>query len=113
MALNRELDSANQIVVPVPEETKSGDPLIIGELPCVALIDANADGEASVQCDGAFRLSVEGVNNEGNTKIEPGDIIYMKEGVLGADDVAGVRFGYALGTVEAGATATIVVKIGY
>lgn len=113
MALNRELEDAKQVCLPVPEGTKSGDPLVLGAMPCVALIDRNPDGEASIDRGGAYRLSVEGKNKAGEKAIEVGDIIYLKGGKLGVNNEEGVRFGYALDPVVKGATTVIRVAIGY
>lgn len=113
MALNRELEFAKEVCLPVPEGTKSGDFLVIGQIPCVALIDRNKEGEASVDMGGAYRLSVVGKNKAGNKAIAVGDIIYIKGGVLGVNNEEGVRFGYALDPVVSGATTVIRVKIGY
>jgi hypothetical protein len=114
MAKNREYAQATRVKVPVPEGTKSGDPLILGSgLPAVALQDRQSDGEATCQFDGAYRLPVEGKNKAGNKAIEAGDILFMKGGKLGVNNEEGVRYGYALAAIESGKTVTIVVKIGY
>lgn len=113
MALNRELEDAKEILLPVPEGTKSGDPLVVGDLPCVALIDRNADGNASVDTGGAYRLLAKGEGDEGAAAVEPGDILFIdEEGLLTAIE-AGTRFGYAMDPVESGAEETIRVKVGY
>lgn len=114
MAKNRVLEHGRQVCLPVPVNTVSGQPLILGgALPCVAEIDRNADGEATVQTDGVYELSVEGKNKAGNKAIEVGNIVYMKEGKLSVNNEEGVRFGYALDPVGSGATTKIRVKIGY
>jgi predicted RecA/RadA family phage recombinase len=113
LALNRELEDAKQVCLPVPEGTESGDPLVLGALPCVALIDRNADGEASVDLGGAYRLTVSGEDGEGNAAVGVGDILFIDaEGNITVDE-AGTRFGYALDAVAEGEEAVIRVKIGY
>lgn len=121
MAKNREYERALQVAVPITDApgatALSGDPVLCGQLPGVALVDADDtvanDGEATVQFDGAFRLAVKGVTGAGNSAVSPGDIIYYDGGELNKDVTNGVRFGYALGAVDSAGTATIVVKIGY
>jgi len=113
MAKNREYAKANEVKLPVPEGTKSGDPLILGGLPAVALQDRQSDGEATCQFDGAYRLSVEAKNKAGNKAIGVGDILFMKGGKLGVNNEEGTRYGYALAAIESGKTEVIVVKIGY
>jgi predicted RecA/RadA family phage recombinase len=114
MALNRELESATRLSLPVPEGTVSGDPLVLsGGLPCVAVTDRDewTEGEASVQTDGAFRFPVAAEANA----ITPGEIVYREtaDGDLTNDATGAERFGYALGSVDNGQTTEIVVKIGY
>jgi predicted RecA/RadA family phage recombinase len=113
MAKNRIFDEGDVLSVVVPEGTVSGTPLVIGQIPCVATTDRRADTTASVDRDGVFKLKVEGKNKAGNKKIEIGDIIFIKAGVLNVNNEEGVRFGYALEVVEAGAATEIRVVIGY
>lgn len=113
MAKNRVLERGKEICLPVPVGTVSGKALVIGALPCVAMIDRNADGEASVDCGGVYDLEVEAKNKAGNLEIKVGDIVYMKDGVLGVNNEEGVRFGYALDAIAAGAKKVIRVKVGY
>jgi predicted RecA/RadA family phage recombinase len=99
-----------------PATPKSNDPVLVGQLPGVALADEQADGKTSVKFNGVANLSVKGENNSGNSAVANGDILYYETGQtppVNKDATAGVRFGYALGTVGSGATATIPVKIGY
>lgn len=110
MALNRYLADANNVSLPVPNGTESGDPLVIGGLPCVALIDQQDDGNATVQTDGAFLFDVTG--DSGGP--DAGDIVYLQgDGSIDIDSGNGDRFGYALAPVENGQTTEIPVKIGY
>lgn len=121
MAKNRKHERGNQLeVAPTASATDpadSGDPVLLGELPGVALTDASDtianDGEATVQFDGVFELDVTGADDVGNAAITAGDIVYYDGGEINIDAVNGTRFGYALADVASGATTTIEVKIGY
>lgn len=123
MAKNRNHPKGDQLKVAptsAPGTTvASGDPVVIGQIPAVAL-EAGSDtvgngGKATCQFDGTFNLSVKGIDGGGNSAVAAGDIIYY----VAADTprlskkATGVRFGYAIGTVGSGSTATIEVKIGY
>lgn len=95
----------------------SGDPVLFGEIPGVALTDAGDtianSGEATVQRDGVFDIAVTG--NDGTAAaITAGDILYYNatEDRLDSNS-AGTRFGYALADVASGATTTIRVQVGY
>jgi predicted RecA/RadA family phage recombinase len=113
MALNRVRERAFQVSVPVAEGVESGDPVLVGAMPGVALIDRGKDtpGEATVQFVGSFEFEVAGTEKEAKEKaIAVGDPIYIKEGKLSADS-GGTLFGYALGTVAKGKTEAIEVKI--
>jgi predicted RecA/RadA family phage recombinase len=98
-----------------PATPASGDPLLVGQLPGVALTAERADGTTSIQTDGVFNLSVKGIDGGGSVAVAAGDLLYY----VTADTpkiskkATGVRFGYALGAVTSGATATIPVKVGY
>jgi len=90
----------------------SGDPVVIGQLPGVALTTEDADGMATIQCDGVFDIPVKG-ETTANAAIAVGAIVYFDTDKLNADASNGVRFGYALEGVSSGATSTIRVKVGY
>lgn len=103
-----------------PATPVTGDPVLLGQIPGVALTDeaegGNATGEITIDTGGVYNLSVQGVNNSGNSAVAIGDILYYEAGEtppINKDATSGVRFGYALGTVQAGATTTIAVKVGY
>lgn len=113
MAKNRVLDHGRNLALPVPEGTVSGSPVIVGQIPGVALIDRKSDGKATVQRDGTFKLAVVAKNKAGNSKVSVGDIIFMKGTELNKNNEEGVRYGYALEEVPSGETKTIEVAIGY
>ncbi len=98
-----------------PATPAAGDPVVVGQLPGVALTAEDAAGNTSVDLGGVYNLSVKGVDGAGNSPVAVGDLLYY----VTADTPklskknTGVRYGYALGTVGTGATATIAVKIGY
>jgi predicted RecA/RadA family phage recombinase len=61
MAKNRRFSGAPTTrTLPVLAGTVSGNPVIVGMLPGVALTDRDASGNATVQLDGAFDVSVTG-----------------------------------------------------
>lgn len=121
MADNRVHERGTQIeVTPTASATdpaNSGDPVLMGEIPGVALIDATDtianSGTVTVQTDGVFELDVTGADNTANVAISAGDIVYYDAGAINVDTVDGTRFGYALEDVASGATTAINVKIGY
>ena len=96
MALNEIFKHSQNRSLPVPEGTKSGDPVRVGEINGVAQVDEgdgqNAKGYASIKSHGAWKVPVTGA------VASVGDPIYISEaGVLSADST-GARWGVALGT---------------
>lgn len=139
MAINRKfLLGGNEITTPltkctakdantVANKALSGDPVVIGQIPGVALINADSDLKATVQLNGVFELLVSGIDSTGslgadaNVAVLGGDIVYFdktKDPPL-SKRAGGIRFGYAFGDtgvsmVASGATTTkINVKVGY
>lgn len=101
-----------------PAAPDSGDPVLVGTIPGVALTDEGAGGnastETSIATEGVFDLSVEAVNNGGNSAVVAGDKIYYEAGEtppLNKDNVSGVLFGKALAEITSGETATIKVLL--
>lgn len=94
------------------DPVESGDPILLGQLPGVALTDED-DSEVTAQFDGVFDLDV--VGNDGSpASISAGDIVYYNTGEDRLDsNSSGVQFGYVLEDVGSGATETVQVKIGY
>ncbi len=117
MAKNIVFEDGDQIALAATDPTTpaSGDPVVVGQLPGVALINEMADGKTTIKTNGVATLSVKGVDGGGNSAVAAGDLIYY----VSADTPklskknTGVRFGYALEAVSSGATTTIRVKIGY
>jgi len=87
----------------------AGDPVAIGQITGVALTSTDADGNITLKLKGVAKLAVKGVDGSGNSAVAVGDTI-----TYNSNDTpklnkksAGTIFGYALGTVGAGQTATI------
>lgn len=97
-----------------PTTPASGDPVLCGQIPGVALTTEDAAGATTVALDGAFNLSVKGIDGSGNSAVAAGDAIYYVTGDMPklSKKATGVLFGYALGTVGSSSTATIAVEIG-
>lgn len=124
MATNTKFEAGERLAVVCTDPTtpSSGDPVVFGQRPGVALTDEHADGRTSVQFTGVFELAVVGANGSGGTVVRDGDIVYYDGGEINKDATNGIRYGYAYnptaatpgGTVVAsGGTATISVILGY
>lgn len=124
MATNRVFEHGTQFEADVSSVTGtgtsglvlSGDPVVIGQLPGVALTTEDSTGMATIQTDGVFDLPVKGETTV-NAAIAAGAIVYYDSAAtphkINADNTNGVRYGYALEAVTSGATTTIRVKVGY
>lgn len=97
MALNRARERANQVSFPVADGTESGDIVMVGDIPALALTDEGAwtDGEATVQMECSVYLDV-------SVAIDAGDIIYDHSGTFNKTSSGGTRIGIALTSVGAG-----------
>lgn len=100
----------------------SGDPVAFGGTGVsagfggVALTTENSSGISTVQFDGVFNLAVTGKNAaDADTAVGIGAVLYWDDtpGQLNLDSTNGIRFGYAMAAVVAGATTTIAVRVGY
>jgi predicted RecA/RadA family phage recombinase len=116
MATNEVYERGTHLALAATDPTTpaSGDPVIVGQLPGVALTDEDDDGVTTIVTEGVYDLSVKGTTGS-DSAVAVGDIIYYVSGNTPklSKTSSGVRFGYALGTVGAGATGTIPVKLGY
>jgi hypothetical protein len=119
----------NITVIPATESPvatpASGDPVVCGQIPGVC--QANADsvtGAVAVSRRGAFTLTVNAVNDSGNSAVNNGDTVYFTAAhaiKLSKEAVGSVRFGYAFdasvasGTqlIASGSSGAIPVLIGY
>lgn len=90
-----------------------GDPVAVGQITGVAQTNTDADGNIVLKRNGSAELSVKAVDGSGNNAIALGDAIYYVEADTPklSKKATGVLFGYALGTVTSGATATIEVLL--
>jgi len=112
--LNEVRDRAEQISLPVPEGTTAGDPVVVGSIIGVAMIDRGADteGEATVKTVGSFNLAVAATDGEAEDAIAIGDALFIDaEGNITKTEEEGTLFGYALEAVAEGEEATIEVKL--
>lgn len=113
-------DNRLSVVCTQPATPVSGDPVLFGARPGVALTDEGEGGneatKTSVQFDGVWNMSVKGEDGAGNAAIAAGDIIYYDAAAtpkLNKDVTNGVRWGYANEAVNSGVTATVEVTCGY
>lgn len=112
MAKNRRYEHGDNIPLSVPEGTKSGGAVVVGDLPAVAHTDRGADGKAGCQTNGVYDLAVTGKNKAGEKAIEEGQKVFLTAGVLNVNSEEGKFFGYALTPVVKNKTETIPVKVG-
>lgn len=128
MAKNLIFDEGDNlsVICTQPATPASGDPVLFGDLPGIAMTDVGKGGNAptktSVQFEGVGEFPVKGINGAGNSAVAPGDVIYYVAGDSPplSKKATGVRFGVAMGKpdqtgnlVGSSATATIRVRIGY
>jgi predicted RecA/RadA family phage recombinase len=120
MATNNRFAWSDSLSLPVASGVESGDPVIVGDLPGVALTDratggdkagGNADGFATVALDGVFDLEVTGALAAAGTPV-----YITPAGALTATVSTNKLFGYSVpgftadGTKGSGA-GTVSVKI--
>ena len=79
-------------------ELNSGDPVVVGQIPAVAMVDEDEDGYVVGRMVGVFELAVTAVS----TNITPGTAIYYHAGTLNISAAGGVLFGYALDNLAVG-----------
>ena len=114
MAFNEVFKVGNNISLPVPAGTASGDPVRVGGLNGVAqtnvavagdLAGLNRDGYASIKLDGAHQLQVTG-------EVAPGDPVYIDaDFALSTTAAGGSLFGHALTTKAVEAVGPVTVRI--
>lgn len=114
MATNIVHEDGDQLYVACtqPADPNSGDPVLVGQLPGVALTDEQPDGLTTVKFNGTALLAVDAEASA----VAVGDVLYYDAAdanKLNNASSGNVRFGVALGTVTNGALATILVRIGY
>lgn len=117
MAKNEVYYPGDTLPLPVPEGTKSGDPVVVGTIAGVALEDRDAAGNAPVRVKGVFKLSVTGHDGTANKAIGVGDKVYYTApsggtpAIIDANATTGKEFGVALKAIAAGATDPVVATI--
>lgn len=116
MATNRTRADGLHLPVTVtnPTTPASGDPVRVGSLTGIALVDegegGNATGETTVDFShSVWDVSVKGVNDGGNSAVAKYDLIYYVDADTPklSKKASGYLFGMALETVGSGSTATI------
>jgi predicted RecA/RadA family phage recombinase len=115
MATNKVQDG-KILRLPVGSGVDSGDPVSVGNaLRGVALMDYDSsDGKASVETNGVYDLSVQAVDDAGNSTVAIGDRLYFSgsSSPYLSKKKSGKFFGIAIESVTAGQTATINVLVG-
>jgi len=115
MATNQVYDEGDNlsVVCSDPATPASGDPVRFGDLCGVALTAERGDGTTSVAFEGAFNVSVKGIDAGGNSAVAAGDTIYYTDADTPklSKKNTGKKFGTALAAVTSGATATITVRL--
>jgi predicted RecA/RadA family phage recombinase len=116
MATNIIFEDGDQLdlVCTHPTTPASGDPVRYGAICGVALRAESADGKTTVKFNGVADLSVKAIDGNGNSAVAVGDAItYTDADTPVLSKKAGVpTIGYALEAIDAGATATIRVRLG-
>ncbi|MEM8712050.1 MAG: capsid cement protein [Planctomycetota bacterium] len=92
---------ADTINVTAPAAVTGGQLLLIGDMPCVAVGDAEAGATVSAMVEGAFKLPKAGV------AISEGDTLNTVAGGT-VTTAAGAKCGFALEDAAAGATEVLV-----
>jgi predicted RecA/RadA family phage recombinase len=103
------------VVCTDPATPVSGDPVIFGVNPAVALTDEREDGTTTVRRKVVAELTVKGVNGSGNSAVAVNDEIFYVTGDTPklSKKATGVPFGTALEAIASGSTATIRVLVGF
>ncbi len=117
MAKNEVYYPGDAIPLPVPEGTKSGDPVVVGTIAGIAMEDRDAAGNAPVRVKGVFKLSVTGRDETENKAINVGDKVYYTApsggtpAIIDANATTGKEFGVALAAIAKGAPDAVVATI--
>ena len=112
MALNY-VQPGETAKLPVTAGAQSGDFEMVGDLAAVLLNDADDNDEAVCDLTGVYRLTVNGRADASNSAVAYGDKLYWDsgDGQINKDATNGVFAGHALGTVTAGGSADIPVRL--
>jgi len=98
MAKNLVYKTGEQLLFTGQTGKVSGDPFVVGQIPAVAMADADSNGNVVGRTVGVFELAVTAVS----TNITPGTAIYYHAGTLNNTAAGGVLFGYALDNLTVG-----------
>lgn len=119
MALNQVYNDGVQFDVlasdvSAPADPTSGDPVVINQLPAVALTDPFTAGDGTsritVKTNGVYEIEVDANNGA----VEVGHRLHINGSTGVVSNTTGTpEFGYALEAIDSGATATIPVKLGF
>lgn len=125
MASNRVKALARQFYTWITDGgVAAGDPCLVGNLPGVAQQAKDTNNGATIDFEGAYALSVKGINDAGNSAVLIGDAIFYVTGDTPklSKKASGVFFGTAIGPalgaptsttlVSSAATTTIAVRVG-
>lgn len=107
------IQDGEKLLLTVTAGKKSGEPVAVGQITGVALVDADANNKTTVDTEKVYDLSVKAIDGGGNSAVTVGDAIYYVEADTPnlSKKNTGVLFGYALEAINAGATDTINVKL--
>jgi len=117
MATNEVYYPGDTLPLPVPEGTKSGDPVVVGTIAGIAMEDRDAAGNAPVRVKGVFKLSVTGHDGSKTAAIGVGDKVYYTApsggtpAIIDANASTGAEFGVALGAIAKGSGDAVVATI--
>lgn len=89
----------------------AGSPYLIGSLPVVACNDGDAAATVNFARRGAFDVPVTAADGGGNSAVAQGDKIYISGAGVLSKIATGTLWGYAWGTLTAGATGSVLVEI--
>lgn len=123
MATNRIFAPTNRLTVAASDCTGSNDPIESGDavifgagnIPAVAIVDEDSDGDVTLEFGQHFvvyDIPVVGVDGAGNAAVAVGDLVFFDVDAINADDTNGSAYGTALEAVSSGATTTVRVAVG-
>jgi hypothetical protein len=102
------------VVVTNPASPVTGDPVRYGEMTGIALTDEGEGGNSATETTVQFgalvaEVSVKGIDDSGNSAVAAGDSIFYVDADTPklSKKASGYFFGFAIGTVNSAATATI------
>lgn len=111
MALNKVYDEGRHlpVVCSFPATPASGDPVLVGSIPGVAVINERADGITTVDFGGVYTLPVTAAAGA----IAVGAPLYASQAspVVISNTNTGIPFGFALQALGNGVTGNINVRI--